>query len=782
MTGLLVAVGLLGHPQLAADIGIVQGAALALFFAFSANARNLIIKTAEESPVRTILLARALLILPLSAGAYYFGSLLGGVTLEIAVILILRKAIEWLTEIHLAEAEREADAAFALRHLLLQSLLLATAVIWVATDSQGLLIVLSLWAVSPILLSLQHFQRVLKGSAVKVPIRALLPHLGSSAVTGIGVYAFRLSILLLAGKVMAGDLYTAFAIGGILGSIFAQGVGPSLVLNEKNTGNRNFPPLLRWTLALTTLTGLGLITASRFVPTLAGVAAKSPSLWLAAGISLIGGVVMVFAQRQRLRDLQRGTQEDVFAQDVLVNMLVVFLVPGIYFFFGPTGFSWLYLCSATLALVFYWMADPDRATLVIKPRYEKLLRVGIVVLLVAPVFFTLETGLFRSDEHIYDSMGALNKLPLPISIFVCYAGILLLGNFRRANLALAVIFGFYMLMMISTVVTTAGDSSQEKAKLLLLVQFILPTFGLVLGMMYEDQERLVEKSMLVVLLCLLPAQLLSTLLQGSPVLVPTLHLFSVYQHLQYVPVVVSSIFIICMFSLWDERKWRFLIIALAPIFGMYIAASESMAATGLAFAGCIAFALLQKQAGTLREDAPRRWAVLGLVAGCGVFWSTWVSYSASSLPFGINSLRLSGSRVASVHDRLEIWMFYLNGITSDLYTSLVGHAAPPGRYSWPSAHNYYLDVTYNFGALAAAVPLSFALFTVVKLYLSRKSILVTPAMIGLAGVVLFLVFPDSLIKVGLRQPYPGIFAFFLWGMLLARINLASNKNGDAQHQ
>jgi hypothetical protein len=339
-----------------------------------------------------------------------------------------------------------------------------------------------------------------------------------------------------------------------------------------------------------------------------------------------------------------------------------------------------------------------------------------------------------------------------------------------------------MLMMISTVVTTAGDSSQERAKLLLLVQFILPTFGLVLGMMYEDQERLVEKSMLVVLLCLLPAQLLATLLQGSPFLVPYLHLFSVYQHLQYVPVVVSGIYLICVFSLWGDRKWRFLIVGLAPVFGMYIAASGSMAATGLAFAGCIAFALPQTHAGTLHTGAPRRWTVLGLVAGCGAFWSTWVAYSASSLPFGINSLRLSGSRVASVHDRLEIWKYYLNGITSDLYTFLVGHGAPPGRYSWPSAHNYYLDVTYNFGALAAAVPLGFALFTVAKLYRSRKSILDTPAMIGLAGVVLFLAFPDSLIKVGLRQPYPGIFAFFVWGMLLARINLASNRGGDAQHQ
>lgn len=35
--------------------------------------------------------------------------------------------------------------------------------------------------------------------------------------------------------------------------------------------------------------------------------------------------------------------------------------------------------------------------------------------------------------------------------------------------------------------------------------------------------------------------------------------------------------------------------------------------------------------------------------------------------------------------------------------------------------------------------------------------------------VRFLVLVDSNFEVTLRQPYPGIFAFFLWGLLLARL-------------
>ncbi|MGH9877608.1 MAG: hypothetical protein ACRD5H_08215, partial [Nitrososphaerales archaeon] len=109
------------------------------------------------------------------------------------------------------------------------------------------------------------------------------------------------------------------------------------------------------------------------------------------------------------------------------------------------------------------------------------------------------------------------------------------------------------------------------------------------------------------------------------------------------------------------------------------------------------------------------------------------------------------------------------GIFSDLSTFLLGHNVPPDRKLWPSAHNYYLDFIYNFGFIAALVIIGLMLFTVFQLYQNRTRILMSPAMLGLTMVVLFLLIPDNLVKVGMRQPYPGIITFFLWGLLLARM-------------
>ena len=267
MTGLLVGLGISGNPQMAADVAIVQGAALALFYAFSGNARNLILKPGGIASVRSIMAARLILILPLGIGVFYLGSVLGGVAWNISIILIIRKSVEWISEVHLSEAERDQDADFAWKHLAIQCGLLTAIVIWAFTEAPGIRLMLIAWAIVPLLISLPYLQRVLRGAvSTRVSVKMLLPHFGSTAVVGIGIYVFRLMILLLVGRTIAGILYTAFAIGGVLGSIFAMGLGPSMVLHEQKTGKKKMPVWLRTALAFATVASIAITVVSHFMP------------------------------------------------------------------------------------------------------------------------------------------------------------------------------------------------------------------------------------------------------------------------------------------------------------------------------------------------------------------------------------------------------------------------------------------------------------------------------------------------------------------------------------
>jgi hypothetical protein len=121
---------------------------------------------------------------------------------------------------------------------------------------------LFLWATSPVWLSLRFLQRADIGSLAGGGWQQLLPHFGSTAIIGISVYVFRLLILLLVGKVIAGDLYTAFAIGGLLGSVFGHVIGPTLVLRETQGIARGFPLWIKLAIAAATAAGLGLYLAA----------------------------------------------------------------------------------------------------------------------------------------------------------------------------------------------------------------------------------------------------------------------------------------------------------------------------------------------------------------------------------------------------------------------------------------------------------------------------------------------------------------------------------------
>ena len=106
-------------------------------------------------------------------------------------------------------------------------------------------------------------------------------------------------------------------------------------------------------------------------------------------------------------------------------------------------------------------------------------------------------------------------------------------------------------------------------------------FALVLGMMFEDRrrsEKITEKAMLVVIAILIPFQLIATWAQGYVLLSPYLYLFSVYQHLQYVPVIVAGVYLFALYSLWDQAPWRRSIIVLTPAIGIYVATSIDQSA------------------------------------------------------------------------------------------------------------------------------------------------------------------------------------------------------------
>lgn len=111
-------------------------------------------------------------------------------------------------------------------------------------------------------------------------------------------------------------------------------------------------------------------------------------------------------------------------------------------------------------------------------------------------------------------------------------------------------------------------------------------------------------------------------------------------------------------------------------------------------------------------------------------------------------------------ERFEFWRFYIDGVQQSWQVFLFGHADPPDRQQFPSAHNYHLDFVYNFGLVAMLPLLLLMLLAFCKVLQNLGRILAEPGILALTAVVAFLLLVDNIFKVGMRQPYPGIVTFF----------------------
>ncbi|MBX3662260.1 MAG: hypothetical protein KF804_07420 [Burkholderiales bacterium] len=775
VTGLMILLGLCGKPVSAADFGIVHGATTAVLYSFSANARSIILNPSSAITSSMLLGSRLLLLLPLGLLSLWLSLRLGSVEFALAAALVLRRCAEWLAEVHLSEMELAEDSPLAGRFLLLQSVLFAVAAAWLLAELPFGLPVLVAWATSPVWLSVGY---VLTQAALH-PFRdwqRLLPHFGSTAVIGISVYVFRLLILLLVGKAVAGDLFTAFAIGGLLGSVFAQAIGPTLALQASKAGKAShFPAWLAITLAAAGVIGIGVYAAAT-ASTASGFAGKSLLFWQAAGASLAGGAVMVLAQRFRLRLLQNHADSDVFGPDVMANILIVAAVPYVFYLLGVESLAFLYLLSAILAMLFYASAEKTlRAWEGGLQSSAPRLTVTISVLLLLPLFLLLDGSVFRDTAYVFDTGGLLSRLPVPVSVLACYGGIVLLGRYTRARLSLTVIFATFALMLTSSVLLSHVHAGQEQAKLILLIQFVLPMFALVLGQALPQGQGglvLVARSFLWILAILVPLQLLATWTQSHLLLTPYLYLFSIYQHLQYVPMAFVAAYLIALYTLWNTPGQRRMLLWLGPLMGLYAGASVSALAVVCLIAGVFGLALML---GVRNKRVVTAWLLAMVVALC---CSTYFSLAVGKFggKYDLITLQTDAFRRSSdakmlaprnLVERITYWKFYSGEILSSPRTAALGHVTPPERTQFPSAHNYYLDFAYNFGIVPLLPLLGLLGLTVVGILRQWPRLQNSLPHAGLAAVVLFVVIVDNSFKVGMRQPYPGILTFFLWGLLLA---------------
>ncbi len=780
MTALMMVCGLAGAPGLTADIAVVQGATLALFFAFSANTRNVIFADPSGCATHLMLRTRLFLLVPLAILSFILSSVIGSVDAALALVLIARRSSEWIGEVFLSSCEvqdvkRPAVLAIAAECL---AFVLAIALIFFANVGPAPAMVL--WAMAPL-------AAVVSGKLARptAPVdfmhnlAKLAPNLGSTTIIGIAVYVFRLSIILLIGRVLAGDLFTAFAIGGLIPTIYNSSIGPSLALRDHRDGTKKMAlKLMSRLVPGLFLFGSAITAVALCYPDLADLLRKSHYFWTSVGLSVSGGAIMIIALHRRITMLQRSMNVEIFGSDVLSNVLIVVVIPYFYYLLGARSLEGLYLFSATVNLCFYWSAQRMGGEMKTFKPIEKAKLFMIAGLMLLPVFFQLSGGIFRDSTFIFDTGRLLKQLPIPLSAIALVAGILLLGRFKDTHRSLTVFFFTALTLVLASLIVQ--DPHAQAARLVLMAQYLLPLLGLVLGEMYGTASKNgeFEKVCLIVVCFIIPVQLFCSWIQGLTILTPYLYLFSIYQHLHYVPVIMVLAYGMALMCLWGLKgRWKVALVILLPIMAIYAGASYSIEVLAIFFVVVtVAFWALDPPLASRRVAA----CLLALVLAVGISYVVVTKIpvvSKTSSTFS-NILEVSrekdrlASEISSPENlavRLKHWEFHGTGIVAGFKEFFFGHAYRPDRRVHPSAYNYYLDLLYNFGSLALLPLFILLVHTTWLTYRCRASLRVDRPLLA-AALAIFVVFiVDNSLKVGLRQPYPGIFGFFLLGLLQARL-------------
>ena len=356
MTAMMVAFAMVGEAETAAEIGLIQASTSALFYAFSTNARSIILSADDSQLSRTIVSFRLILSIPLVAIAYLINSNSGWILPVISMVFITRRLAEWISEVDLSERERMHQNWHAYIFIFLQIILFIIVVanlLFVPDNSKVGLIA---WAVCPLIFCGGTVVRGVK-EAVDLnfeKMRKMLPHFGSSVAIGASLYIFRSVLASLLGKVEAGMFFSAYAIGGIFGALTFTAFGPSIALAEK-TGGRRFKIsrsafVILWS---SFWAGLGIVVVAITDPSQFDWASKPIYYWQAIGYSMMGGVIMVYAQVIRNRILIHDSKSNLFGPDLAMNVILILTIPVLYAIGGSGLMATLSLYGACLAFLFY---------------------------------------------------------------------------------------------------------------------------------------------------------------------------------------------------------------------------------------------------------------------------------------------------------------------------------------------------------------------------------------------------------------------------------------------
>ena len=235
---LMVLAVIFGKPSFAAEIGVFPGIVLLLTQVFSANARSLLLYNIDSKFYDQVINIRfyvgILIMLALTSYQFFFISTDNFIILSILSLIVY---LSWINEINLAIHEKNRSSLVIKFFLIISILFYFLLIVYFIFGIGELSNILKFYLLFHILFFIYHIN--INNFNIKKFIQYFKNQfkeylaVASSFFNIIGVIIWRISLVMLLGKSLAGLFFASFAIASFPGTLFNNIVGQIVTINEK---------------------------------------------------------------------------------------------------------------------------------------------------------------------------------------------------------------------------------------------------------------------------------------------------------------------------------------------------------------------------------------------------------------------------------------------------------------------------------------------------------------------------------------------------------------------
>ena len=750
LNGFIILLYTFDYKQLVIDLALFGSFVILLCQIFSFNSRTLLLsinKTVDVIPIllqRLVLSLIIILICNLSLPFFIYENRSLASTVMIALI------VNWIYEIILTKIELEKNNLQKFHFILGASSFILICFSFYINNFLLLKIVLILYSLLIFLKILQYLiYNIYILNDKKYSLKTFvgihfISSFGSSLSISISNFLFRYFIIILSTLETSSAVIIGFMFGSLPVSLFYNIFGASLVRNKINLNvfKKYFFYFLIIFFILTFF-----LTSKLGINYFFNFFHKNNILLITIILSILGTIPMLIGLYNRQKIIQETSFKDKFFNlDIIYSLAVTTIVPLIYIINNELFFSFCFLLSGLCSYIFFSLSS--------NLKNKKLINL-FLFLIPLPIFFIIldtfkKFNFLIINQNNLPILEDLYSLPIPLSLMIMPLLLVSLLHLYQYRLVSIYVFTLSFLTGILSIVYLQRLTFSN---FLNIIQFFLPMFGLIIGEIIGKvmtYKKLFFKNLYLISVIVIFLQIILTLIQGNDRLVSNVFGFHIYQNINF----TSTVFFLGLFfqlSFNSFKNLRYILIKdyillILILIYFYYANSISLYLFVLFF--ILYFLILQKVSITLNS------VILSFLILSFYFSNINLDILTSELQviFKSNKYFLETS--------LENYISFLFGknLNNELYLTEVG------------VFNFYLDYIYNFGFISFVPFVYLVIYTIHKTIKYKDTIFRTNINYVLFYLFLFIIFIDSFLRTGLKQPFIGIIYYIMWGIYLSKLH------------